>query len=108
MKNAWMTKTTILLLLLVGAWPMRAQLTFCCSPTNDLYQLLSSAKRFDNPTTAIDHAAEGTGVLILADAYPKQQTEIPRTALDTARAKQLRLYIEYPATLPSFKLAKPR
>src|SRR3954469_22151052 len=101
MKHAWLPKTTILLLLLLGASPVRAQLTFCCSPTNDLYQLLSSAKRFDTPATAIDHATEGTGVLILADAYPKQQTEIPATALDTARAKHLRLYIEYPATLPS-------
>src|SRR3954471_20022539 len=102
---AWLTIT---LLLLLGAPPVRAQLTFCCPSTNDLYQLIPSAQRFDSAASAIDHAAEGSGVLILADGYPKQQTEISSTAFDSARAKRLRLYIEYPATLSGFKFDKPR
>ncbi|MEA2707952.1 MAG: hypothetical protein QOF78_553 [Phycisphaerales bacterium] len=73
-----------------------AQLTFACTPENDLFKLCSSAKRFDTAAAAIEGAAEASGVLILADGYPQQRIDMPAELLERAKRKKLRLYIEYP------------
>jgi hypothetical protein len=105
-KIAWLTTTT--LILFFSAWPVRAEFTFACSANNDLFKLVPDAKRFDTPAQAIDHAADGSAVLILADGYPTQLTELPSSAFDLARAKHLRLYVEFPSEIPGLKIGKPR
>jgi hypothetical protein len=86
----------------------RADFTFCCNADNDLFRLLPASPRFDAPGEAIDHAADGSAVLILADGYPKTRTALPAGLLDRARAKHLRLYVEYPDQWPGLKLGETR
>ncbi|MCP4855525.1 MAG: hypothetical protein GY903_13625 [Fuerstiella sp.] len=57
---------------------------------------------------AIDNASAGAGVLILADGYPEETTAIDPALFDRAEKKKLRLYVEYPASLPNMEIAKPR
>lgn len=100
-----------LLLPLHAAQPPRW--IFSCSPTNDLYRVLSTSlgqdvPRFDEPHDALRHAPEHAAVLLLAQGYPDQPTVIDPAWLDLAARKHLRLYIEYPANLPDLDVAAPR
>ena len=85
-------------------------LTFCCSAQNDLYLALRQAHypRFQTPLAAIQSAAPGSAVLLLADDYPARQTALDPTGFALAQEKQLRLFIEYPAMVPGLELAPPR
>lgn len=79
---------------------------------NDLVRVLidSGAKieRFDEPESAVRSASPGSGVLILADFYPKQTTTLRPDLFPLAAKKQLRLYVEYPSFLPKVKLGTPK
>ena len=104
-----------LLTLLTAAVPASAakrtaSLTFCCSATNDLYVALGKPAypRFPTPEAAIESAAAGTAVLLLAEDYPGRTTTISPAALSQAQEKQLRLFVEYPTTLPGLDLGAPR
>jgi hypothetical protein len=87
-----------------------APLTFCCSAQNDLYLALRKAHhpRFETPILAIQNAAPGSAVLLLADDYPVRQTALDSAGFDLAQQKNLRVFIEYPAALPGMELAAPR
>ena len=83
-----------------------------CREDNDLYLTLQENKiacnRYATPGEAVDHAGEGSGVLILADGYPQQTTVIEPAVFEEAAGKKLRLYIEYPAALPGLTVEEPR
>jgi hypothetical protein len=85
-------------------------LTFCCSVQNDLYLALRKARypRCETVLAAIQYAAPGSAVLLLADDYPGRQTALDSISFDLAQQKNLRVFIEYPAALPGLKLAAPR
>lgn len=90
----------------------RARLLFDCSPDNDLYQAIQDDStdfpRFDSTKQAIDAAAEGDAVLVLADDYPgKTSTTAPDLFREAAK-RRLRVYIEFPAALPDLKVGTPR
>jgi hypothetical protein len=95
-------------LITTTGWP----LTFACRPDNDLYRALQqqgmTAPRFGAAEEAITAAAEGSGVLLLADGYPQAVTPFDVGLMDAAAAKRLRLYIEYPQALPGRVVAAPR
>lgn len=80
------------------------RLVFCCEADNDLYTALQAAgctsQRYDSAADAVTAAPMGGAVAILADGYPLATTLVDQAVLDTAAAKGLRLYIEYPAALP--------
>ena len=82
----------------------RPTINLCCNTKSDLYILLRkeevNVKIYETPRQAITQAMRGTGVLILADAYPKQRTSVSSRLLKLGKEKGLRLYIEYPASLP--------
>jgi len=84
----------------------------CCRADNNLFQALAESglrcPRYDKPTEAVTHAPTGGGLLILADGYPTNTTVIEPSLLDIAAAKQLRLYIEFPASLPGVEVGQPR
>ncbi|NIA14452.1 MAG: hypothetical protein GWP08_10245 [Nitrospiraceae bacterium] len=88
------------------------KLVFACSPSNDLYRLLTgdgtNFMRFDQPEEAIWFAPEGAGVLILADNYPEEPVFLPGEALDKAVSKRLRVYIEYPNAIPGVYIGPSR
>ncbi len=78
---------------------------------NDLYVTLKNngvnCLRFDTPEAAIDHAAEGSGVLILSDNYPETTTTLDASFFEKAKGKNLKMYIEYPSFVPGTKLGEP-
>jgi len=90
----------------------RLNLVFCCAADNDLYRVMSaggaSYARVESPAEAISKAAPGAGILILADGYPQKTVNVPRAVFDAAAEKGLRLFVEYPASLPEMKLGAPR
>ena len=79
-------------------------LLLACRPENDLFRVLvqngAPCLRCDTPAQAIAQASPSSGVLLLADDYPEQMLAVDAVLLETAVAKALRLYIEYPRALP--------
>src|SRR5690348_7344852 len=57
-----------------------------CVPGNDLARVLQengiTISRFDTPLQAVNEAAEGEAVLILADDYPTNTTQIPAAVFE--------------------------
>jgi hypothetical protein len=74
-----------------------AQFTFACTADNDLFRLVPGAKRVATPAEALDAAPDGSGVLILADGYPRTRVDLPPGFFERAKSKRLRLYVEFPA-----------
>jgi hypothetical protein len=91
---------------------LKTRVVLCCQPTNDLYDLLASRggrwARYDSPQDAVRYAPSGGGVLILADGYPEDATEIKPELFDLAGAKGLRMYIEYPKSVLGLYSGLPR
>ena len=77
---------------------------------NDLVVALKenhfSFKRVNSVKQAIAKAKKGTGLMILADNYPDAPTVMDSALYTAASRKNLRLYIEYPGTLPNMKVEK--
>ena len=115
--------TSLLLFVIIGLAPIgvvqayaadasKATWTFSCDAENDLYRLMRDqglqCVRYQSPAEAINAAKEGSGVLILADGYPEKPTVVEPALFDKAADKKVRLYVEYPASLPELKVGKPR
>jgi hypothetical protein len=87
-------------------------LLFCCAADNDLYRVMTaggqSYPRVESPQEAIAKAESGWGVLLLADGYPEKTTPLDQAVFDGASTKGLRLYVEYPSSLPGTKVGAPR
>ncbi len=89
-------------------------LILCCKPQNDLCQVLSSRlgrvalPRYDTPAEALAAAPDGSAVALLADGYPETTTVVPPAFLEQAAARGVKLYVEYPSSLPGLELGKPR
>ncbi|MEX2592808.1 MAG: hypothetical protein WD426_08535 [Anditalea sp.] len=87
-------------------------ISLSCKENNDLYLTLKENKiacvRFNTPEEAINHALEGSGVMILAAGYPEETTVMDASLFEKARQKNLRLYIEYPSYLPDMEVGQPR
>jgi hypothetical protein len=64
--------------------------------------------RFDTPAEAVRRAAPGSVLLVLADRYPAAPASVDTKFYDTAKAKRLRLYVEYPAMAPGVELSAPK
>ncbi len=90
----------------------RHEIFLSCKENNDLYITLKEnkvgCKRYNTPGEVVDHAAEGSGVLILADGYPAKTTSITASVFEMARIKKLRLYVEYPSYLPGVPIGGSR
>ena len=85
---------------------------FCCAANNDLFSVVSKATagvtRYDTGAKAVAAAADGSGVLILADGYPQKTTALDAAIYERAAEKRLRLFVEYPAALGGMKVGKPK
>ncbi|MBE0535445.1 MAG: hypothetical protein IH624_07215 [Phycisphaerae bacterium] len=111
------TKSLITLFLLCMATAGQATLFgdgffLSCEAENDLYRVLKlndiQCSRYDTAAQAIEKAPAGSPVLILADKYPATPTRIEASMLSRARQKDLRLYVEYPASLPGLEGGQPK
>ena len=87
-------------------------LIFKCREDNDLYSLLKNlaadCERYDDLSETVEKAAQGAGVLLLADEYPCPGKAIEKGLLEKAKRKNLRLYIEYPAKLVGVEPGEPQ
>ena len=74
------------------------RLVVCCDAYNDLPAALLGAGdvvvHVDSPEAALEVAATGDAVLVLADGYPEATTALPEGLFEQARARDLRLYVE--------------
>lgn len=72
---------------------------------NDLWRLLSSGAptgasitRYDTTAAAVAALPAEAGLMILADGYPSNATQVDAADLDAAIAKNLRVFVECPAS----------
>jgi hypothetical protein len=83
-------------------------LTFCGNAKSDLFIMLKknsfTLNRYDSPEKAIEGAPKGSGVIIVSDDYPTRKTHISSSSIKKAARKKLRLYIEYPGSLPGLNI----
>ncbi|NLY00085.1 MAG: hypothetical protein GXY83_28635 [Rhodopirellula sp.] len=89
-----------------------ARLVFSCDAQNDFYRVLTQCgmkcPRYDDPAAAVQAAPSGAGVILLADGYPQRAQSIEAAVFEAAAKKGLRVYLEYPASLPGIEVGKPR
>jgi hypothetical protein len=87
-------------------------LVACCRPENDLYRVLRdngiAITRVNTPEEALAAAASGGGVLLLADGNAPTPLALSVDFFSQAAQKRLRLYVEFPASLPGLTVGKPR
>lgn len=85
----------------------RPSLLVCADETNDLWQALRRsgirASRYGSVVAALQAAPTGSSVFLLADGYPSRQTTVPDGLLTSARERRLRVFVEYPASLPGLR-----
>lgn len=78
-----------------------------CNESNDLYKVLKENKihciRYNTPEEAINNAAQGSAVMILADDYPVKTTQMDSYLFEKAGFKNLRLYVEFPSSIPGYE-----
>jgi hypothetical protein len=96
----------------LAAGESRPNLIACCKAENDLYRVLVASKipitRVNTAAEAVAAAAAGDGLLILADGDSPSPVMLPPRFFEEAIAKRLRLYVEFPESLPGLNIGKPR
>ena len=84
---------------------------FCCHADNDLYRVATNywpqTLRAESVNEAFRQSPPEAGVLVLADGYPESTTTITPENLVVLHEKRLRLYVEYPSTIPGLSLGAP-
>jgi hypothetical protein len=87
-------------------------LILVCRDDNDLCVVLRRSgvgfQRFAGPEAALDASVPGDGVLLLADGYPLQPTCIDQDLYARAAGKDIRLYVEFPASVPGIVVGELR
>lgn len=82
----------------------------CCSDANDLLQVLRRCsvvlRHIKEITEALTTAEDGEAVILLADDYPKPTLEISQEMLDIVYEKHLRVYLEYPKSMPGLEIGE--
>jgi hypothetical protein len=83
-----------------------------CSPKNDLFIAMKETglkpQRCETPLKAISAAANGSAVLLLAEEYPTNTLQLSDELFQNAAKKNLRLYVEFPSSVPGIKFSAPR
>jgi hypothetical protein len=86
------------------------KLIFVCDEDNDLYNAVIDSEeiyqRFSSAIQAIDAARYGTGILVLADNYPEENVVLSDYFFERVKSKNIKLYIEYPGSLPGLKTGR--
>lgn len=87
-------------------------LLFVCGEDNDIYKAVASSglpvSRFDDSLSAVKMAPRGSGICIFADGYPETTTTVVSAVFTEAEKNDIRLYIEYPSSLPGMDVGEPR
>jgi hypothetical protein len=95
-----------------GGAQTQRPLYFACSKHNDLYRVATAAgiacSRYGRAEETVLRAPEGAGVLVLAESYPHQGATVNAGLYLQAAKKRLRLYVEFPASIPGLNIGRPR
>lgn len=87
-------------------------LTLVCNSENDLFCALKAGGneplRVESVRQAIQQANRGSTLLVLADGYPQDRTDIPAELFEQAKSKEITLLVEYPAGVPGIEFGEPR
>lgn len=88
------------------------ELIFVSKENNDVFKAVTastdlSARIAKSAADAVESAAAGDAVLILADRYPGERTPVDAAIFDAVAARKVRLFVEYPAWLPGVELGEP-
>jgi hypothetical protein len=85
-------------------------LQFACEKSNDLYLAATASgiecERYSRVQDTVAHAPVGSGVLALAEGYPNQRTAIDARVYEEAARKRLRLYVEFPDSVPDLRVGE--
>lgn len=94
----------LLIMVFSSSLTAQNQILFCRSPENDLYKLIQNEKlplsRYENLEQLLVEAKKGMGIIVVADNYPSKKVAITKKQYDLIRQKNLRLYIEFPESIP--------
>ena len=99
-------KYVFILVLILQAASVSAcpEIIFCGNENNDLYRtMLNQGLNIilsDNVNDALMSAGKESGLIISAEGYPEDRTEISGTIYETVREKKIRMFIEYPSFVP--------
>lgn len=98
------------LLLLIYGCDGKQTILYCGSEQNEVYQLLAKEgfrlKVYETPESLIEQAGKGAGCIIVCDTYPEKPLEISTQAYELAKRKELKLYFEYPQSLPDLEIGE--
>ena len=103
-------KYVFILVLILQAASVSAcpEIIFCGNENNDLYRtMLNQGLNIilsDNVNDALMSAGKESGLIISAEGYPEDRTEISGTIYETVREKKIRMFIEYPSFVPGYDL----
>jgi hypothetical protein len=88
----------------------QTEVAFSGSKDNDFYKLLEKEgiilKHYVSPAAAVRAASRETAVFIVADGYPDEKNDIDPDLLQIVQKKQLKLYLEYSASLPDTDISE--
>ncbi|MFT2010946.1 hypothetical protein ACMA1I_19895 [Pontibacter sp. 13R65] len=88
----------------------RQRLLVAASGDNDIVkQLLKNHvnfQLFQHPDEAIRMASKNDAVLLLAESYPAKRLLLAEKSFKEIRRKKLKVFLEYPATLPGVELSQ--
>jgi hypothetical protein len=87
-------------------------LCFRCREDNDLYCVAKASgvtcSRYGHAEEAVAEASDGSGLLVLADSYPGQTTNLDSKLYQDVAKKRLRLYVEFPSSVPDLRVGDPQ
>jgi len=102
----------LLLLANTGKSAQAATYVFSCTAENDLFKAIKSAgakvERHTSSEGAIAAARPGSCVLLMADNYPAKPLAVSSNVFAQARAKNLRVYVEFPEYVPGVNVGAVR
>ena len=102
-------KPLLILFLLACTATMHAKpVIFCGHEDNDLYGLMVDegleVKLFKSLDDALDAAPRNSGLFVAAEGYPEDRTQISAEQYSIARKKKVRMFIEFPSSIPGMSL----
>ncbi|MFA6702168.1 MAG: hypothetical protein WCR12_05135 [Dysgonamonadaceae bacterium] len=84
------------------------RVVFSCDKSNNLYTIIQNSKldnvRYDSPSEAISNAHEGDVVLILANKYPEELTQMTNEMYRIIGEKNIKTFIEFPSLIPNIPI----
>lgn len=111
MGNFKFKNLSIFILMLLCCVNVKSKEVYYCGDIhNAIYQLLKQEKLklkvVESPEVLVAEAPIGSGGILLCQTYPNVALKISSETWNLARKKNLKLYVEYPESVPGMKIEK--